>query len=385
MANRRATSRARTGATRQEARDIATRDQQHSRREQGEHGEKACVLRGLRDPGLEFGPYGEPSIAVRLGVSLFQIVRNHRQFGLRRLPRHTGLEASLDREVAETARIKRTKSGIGHEARPHHQGRVELEACELIHASELGRGDADDRELDTVETHGSAKNGAICAELMLPEIVAENQHGIAARYLALFGPKGTSQLGLDSHDREEIAADEHAHPEGRQRVGLSGEPHGAAGEGNQSIECLAAIPDVEIVRVRADHHSESLDHRGRADCQHFAGTGHGQRPQQHGVSRTERRTICADANRQGNDGGGGKGRILQHHAPGIAKVLSDCLEWVQGPPLSVRFHRSHHAPETAVGRSSGFSGIHAGLDVVVGPAFPSGSESQCPVRDPDAS
>ena len=60
----------------------------------------------------------------------------------------------------------------------------------------------------------------VCAELALPEIVTENQDGIASRYLRLFGPKGTSQLRLDSHYRKEVAADEHAHPESGQRVGL---------------------------------------------------------------------------------------------------------------------------------------------------------------------
>src|SRR4029450_384821 len=167
--------------------------------------------------------------------------RTHRHLGVRRLQRHPGLEASLDRDVPETTRIKRTESGIGHEARPHHEGGVELKPGELMQASELGRCDADDRKLDPVEAYGSAKNGAICAELALPEIVAENQDGVAPRYLVLFWSKGASQLGLDSHDREEVAGDEHAHPEGRQRVGLSGEPHGGAGGRDQCIDTPASI------------------------------------------------------------------------------------------------------------------------------------------------
>ena len=97
-------------------------------------------------------------------------------------------------------RLRKSRASSGRalesadEARPHHEGRVEIEPDELIQAGEPGGRHADDGELDPVEPHGAAQDGSVRAELLLPEIVAENDDRVASGHLVFFGSEGASQL-----------------------------------------------------------------------------------------------------------------------------------------------------------------------------------------------
>ena len=139
------------------------------------------------------------------------------------------------------------------------------------------------------------------------------------------------------------------------------------GECRQSLEALASIADVDVVAVRCDDRTaEALNGSSRANREHVARSWYREGPQQQRIGNAEHRRVRTDADGQRQNGDDGEAGILPHHAQGIPKVRSDRFEWVEGPPLPVRFLRSHHASEAAGGRIGGLSGVHACSDVVLG-------------------
>ena len=129
-------------------------------------------------------------------------------------------------------------------------GAKKSDADELVHPGEtLGR-DADDRELDAAELHAAAEDRRVGAELLFPQHVAEDDDRIAARDLILVRPEVAPQLRLDAHHREEVAADEQAERQLRQRVPGRGESGREAAERDQTVEARAAVADVDVLAVR---------------------------------------------------------------------------------------------------------------------------------------
>ena len=68
----------------------------------------------------------------------------------------------------------------------------------------LGR-HADHRELDPVQPDPGAENRRAGVVLAHPEIVAQNDHGIASLHLVLIGTEGAAQRRLHAQHSEEVA------------------------------------------------------------------------------------------------------------------------------------------------------------------------------------
>src|SRR5262249_33499867 len=101
-----------------------------------------------------------------------------------------------------------------------------------------------------VEPHLTTEDGAVGAEVLLPEIVAEHDDSIALGDLVLLGSKVAPELRLHAHDLEEVPADQHAESQLRDAVGLRRKADGAVVERHEAVERLASIADVHVIAVR---------------------------------------------------------------------------------------------------------------------------------------
>ena len=112
IAIRRAISRARSGRpARNSPATLAHATNSTAPGEHGEHRQQDGDGRRIRDPVLQLGAHDDAPIAVRLRVGAFQIRGNDGQLGLRLGDRRAGLEASLDGEAPEIARLERPDIG----------------------------------------------------------------------------------------------------------------------------------------------------------------------------------------------------------------------------------------------------------------------------------
>ena len=125
-------------------------------------------------------------------------MRDRRQLRLRARRRRAASEKSLERQRSEVTGLERPHGRIPLEARPHHQRREEFEPRESIEAGELGGRHADDGELDSVEPYGPAHHRVVGSTLAGPEIVAENDDGVASWHGIFFGAKGPSERRFDA-------------------------------------------------------------------------------------------------------------------------------------------------------------------------------------------
>ena len=116
----------------QQPRDVRACDEQHGKRERGQHRDQHRVRRILCDSRLELGSYRETAILVRVRVGALQIGGNRRQLALRAGLRHARLEASLERQGPGVARFERCGLRIADQARRHHHRDEEVRAHELV-------------------------------------------------------------------------------------------------------------------------------------------------------------------------------------------------------------------------------------------------------------
>jgi hypothetical protein len=213
----------------------------------------------------------------------------------------------------------------------------------LIQAREPGGRDADDGELDAVETYRAANDGAIGAELPLPEIVAEHHHGVAAGHLILVGPEGAPQLGLHADHRKEVAGHQHADRLPRRGAGPGVECHDVLFERDQPFEAPAAIPHVHVIAIRRAQDRPDRGGGGRTDRKHLGGARHSERPEQERVGKAEHRAVGADADCKRDDRHRREARIFGEHAAAVAQVAREIVEPGQPALIAHRLHRLRDA------------------------------------------
>ena len=324
----------------QQSRDVGARDEQHGERERRQHRDQDRVRRILRDPRLQFGAHAEAAILVRVRIGARQIRGDGRQFGLRFSLGYPGLEASLEPQIPRVARFERTGLRIADETRRHHQRHEEISAHELVQAAEFGRGHANHRKLVAVDPHAAAEHVLIGSEFLLPHRPAEHDHCVASGHLIFFGPEGAADGRHDTHQREEVAAHQHAHLEFGGGLRIAGETCREIRERRQPIKALAAIADVHVVAVRRDKGTgaERFDGRSRTHGEHLARPGDRERPQQQRVSEAENGGVGADANREREDGDEGEPRTFREHPAAVAHVARDIVEPWQAALIAQRLH-----------------------------------------------
>ena len=214
--------------------------------------------------------------------------------------------------------------GVGREARPHHERRVELEPDVLIQAGEPGGRDADDREVDAVEPHGAAEDGWIGAELLRPEIVAEDHHRVASGTWSSSGRKSRPSSGATPTTAEEIAAHQHADARLRQRRRdrWRSRPWTWRTRSVRRSSCC----DRGCRRSRDTTRAGSPGRGRQSDRQQLARTWHREGPEQQRIGKAEDRAVRADANRQRHHRDDREARIPREHPAAVAQVLREPLQ-----------------------------------------------------------
>ena len=84
----------------------------------------------------------------------------------------------------------------------------------------------------------AAEHARVGRELLLPHRAAEHDDGVAAGHLILFGPERASDGRLDAHQREQVAAHQHAHLELGRRLGIGRESGRHIRERGEAVEAL---------------------------------------------------------------------------------------------------------------------------------------------------
>ena len=132
----------------------------------------------------------------------------------------------FSRPTISTPTLSSRPRWSGLNSRELRQRRPEV-GCADLEAAETGRHDADDLERRAVDEHGPSQHVRIAIEAAIPALVAQHDHGIAARPLVIRGTEGASHHGIDAHDLEEIAGDERDrhHPAVDAQVDVGHAPH----------------------------------------------------------------------------------------------------------------------------------------------------------------
>ncbi len=274
----------------------------------------------MTDAGLEFGLDGNAQGFIAARILQLETVPDGGDFGLRGLPRCAGLQPCFDR-VGVIATVFQRVGGSGVEALSHHGWNVESRMKVLVDAGEGLRRDADDGEIDAFDAQVAADDGRILAQLRLPEIVADDDDGVATGDFTLFGQKAAAQDGLYAEIAEEIVAGDYAGNYLRQ--GLSGgcDAEGGKFEGDHAVKRLGF--GLEVAKVGIGDAAEGIVGRGGADVHDRAGLEDGKRAEEEGVGEAEDRAVGADAEGEREGGDQGETGVLNEDADRITNVLKE--------------------------------------------------------------
>src|SRR6185437_10538945 len=218
-----------------------------------------------------------------------------------------------------------------------------IEAAPRLNAEKLRRRDARDRERGAVYRHCLASDGRIAAESLLPVAVADHGHRSCARPVVFSGNRAAENW-LNAERLEIIARDELSMRQTRVSadtdvyVAEFGESENA-GENAAGIRTnsfkdgirkggaggagLILIPSP----VHVLHDRRPLG-RGPVEDDQLLGIPDWQGFEEHRVHQAEDRCVCADAQRQGEDNGGGQARALGQHARRVTQILNQSFEQV---------------------------------------------------------
>jgi hypothetical protein len=189
----------------------------HERRERHQQNHY-CHERGrLLLPQLHFGADREAAVSVRIWILLFERSGQRAQLRLRpgacdtcaQAPPHD--EPALVPPLPHALACRRTFAQNG--------GHVEKRLDDRIHPGEALRRDAHHGDWSLTYLDGPADDLAIGAEFVDPEMMAENDDGIAAGHLGLIGKEPSTESGLDTQKLKEVATHLHAHAHPRHGVG----------------------------------------------------------------------------------------------------------------------------------------------------------------------
>ena len=106
------------------------------------------------------------------------------------------------------------------------------------------------REVEAVQKDGFADHVGTGGKLGLPQVVAQHDHGIAARHAVLLGAEIASGGGRHAKDAKEVAAHHRAEFHPRQGILVDRETEREVLRRHQSAERLVATAQVDKIRVR---------------------------------------------------------------------------------------------------------------------------------------
>ncbi len=182
--------------------------------------------------------------AFALRMQLLDPGRDHRDVGSCLLHADARSQPSPHREPCDVAAMQIVLSQAGR----HGQRKIHRRMS--LNARESGRGDADDRELDPVQSDSGAENRRAGAELADPEIVTEHRHGIPALGLVLVRAESSAERRFHAQHAEEVARNKLAEFDAGQRSCAGAETERCGGEGHQPLEAAIAVAEVGVVRKR---------------------------------------------------------------------------------------------------------------------------------------
>ena len=296
-------------------------------------------------------------LRVGLRVGETQTVRHRGHLGGRALQGHAALHPSEGQ--------KHPRLPVLHHRRPRAEraGHRGHEDVVFARVARQGRQDADQGMYAVVHVELAAHHARVGAEMLLPELVACEQHGLGPRHL-LVGPKAAPERGLDAENAEEVPRhDARLHP---LRLTRAEQREGHRVVLDQPVEAL-------------DLGAKVLDLEGRKAEIRDAGPGGGlleehqrlpvairQGTQQHGVHHGEHGAVGPDAEGEGEHHHRGEAGAAAQAAQAIAHVLHEVLQQTHAAGVAAGLFRSLHGTEVHPRLPAGLPGVEPEAPVLLG-------------------
>src|SRR5205814_867915 len=192
-----------------------------------------------------------------------------------------------------------------------------------FHPVETCLGNADDGHFVIIQSESLTDDLGITGETRLPEVVVENNEGMATRDFIIFRSEDAPHSGGDAESGEVGAGNEfHGDAFGLLADGKAGGSREAAKHVGEDIVVVAKISEhgmgngvaAPVVAIVPSSHGEEDELLRSLD---------GQEAQQNLVEEGENGGVCADAEGQSQNGHGREARSASEHAEGVLQVAQD--------------------------------------------------------------
>ena len=269
-------------------------------------------------PGLLQLHEAETYSPVAVGVFVGQAAGDDVYLALRLRDGHAG------RQSPDHAPVSLAPLGDERIILPHRQPDLDV-----LPKLKPGGHDADHLRRDTVDAQRPADDIRRTSHAALPIAVAEDRHRRGGRQL-IGATEATTHRRPDRKRREELAA----YYQGRDALRLldarDGDGARKPGVGGQLIERSGQVPVVPVIAGRDPRSVPTLEGRARGD--QTVGLRVRERADERRVYDAEHGDVCADSNRQDQDGDDREPRCLEQRAAAVSDILPDaghelCLLW----------------------------------------------------------
>ena len=256
--------------------------------------------------------------AMLLGIVLHLGLQPQRHLLLRLRRPHAGLQPS-EHEQPEIVVIAQ-QVALGDEQRFHHQGHEQIRANAGLTALKTGGRHANDGVRMLVQIDRLADDVRPSAKMCVPQTVADDGDGCAARAQVFFRRERPPHGGAHAEHVEIVGRREHApHPLG---FSIARQAHRRHVDGRESDETLLTAPQRLQIRIRERKWIRGVAaERERHDVVRAGQARH--RVQERRVDPAEDCRVRADAERQGQDDDRRIARRLGDHAQRKAQVVPE--------------------------------------------------------------
>ena len=211
--------------------------------------------------------------------------------------------------------------------------RQRAEVSAYLDAVKAGRGDTDDLKGMTIERELAPDDLGAASVLALPEGVAQDDSLRPATFVVVGGGDQAADQRLDAEHVEKVSANEQRVREmglaALTEVVAEGRPCGDLGE--SLLLGANAVPEDtgEVSVVRVEISAAAMGRIRDFDSGQLLWGLHRQGAQAHGIEQLEDGCVCADAQRERQDGNDGEAGIHAQQARPVAKIAPNAgEEWL---------------------------------------------------------
>ena len=226
--------------------------------------------------------------------------------------------------------LQRLFTFAGQDA-PHGEREENGRPDSSIQARERFGGDANDGEIDSIQTNCPSDGRAVAGVLGVPIAVSKNCDAIPAGDLSLLRLEGPADRRRDPEDPEEVIADHHAQPHPRLICGRRANCQRGVAVRNQPGKRLALLAYFAVVGVR--YGAEGVVRGGVADGQHFGRPSHRKGAKQKSVGEAEHGAVRSNAQSERNHRHRHEARLPAQRAKRVADIGRDALQPRPAPCL----------------------------------------------------